>query len=250
MQVHVCSLALGAAVLLLLGNGCRCQPEVAGTEGDSGAPAPEEAPLPSVLEAIRDGCKASPKLCTQMLRQVGRERINNPVVDGQTPLVLAVRLARPLAVTTLLDMGADKSIAAGAVAVTYACSWTTSLGSLDLMFKIVMIACVTLALVYAEDGQGNTPLHAAAAMGNTEIAQLLLEAGDDPNHVGPDGFAPIHRAVQGEGLGHTEVVELLLKHGVSVNQPAADGKAPIELVRYNRATRERLQHELRRHREL
>ena len=82
---------------------------------------------------------------------------------------------------------------------------------------------MTLALVSAEDGQGHTPLHAAATMGNAEIAQLLLEAGDDPNHVGPDGFAPIHRAVQGEGLGHTEVVELLLKHGVSVNQPAADG---------------------------
>lgn len=87
-------------------------------------------------------------------------------------------------------------------------------------------------------------------MGNAEIAHLLLEAGDNPNRVAPDGFAPIHHAVRGEGLGHTEVVELLLRHGVSVNQPAADGKAPIELVRYNRATRERLQHELRRHGEL
>ena len=161
--------------------------------------------------------------------------------------MLAVRLARPLAVKTLLDMGADKSIAAGVNAY----SWSTQLGSRGPMFKNVAFApFMTLALVSAEDGQGHTPLHAAAAMGNTEIAQLLLEAGDDPNHVGPDGLAPIHRAVQGEGLGHTEVVELLLKHGVSVNQPAADGKAPIELVRYNRATRERLQHELRRHGEL
>lgn len=51
-------------------------------------------------------------------------------------------------------------------------------------------------------------------------------------------------------MGHTEVVELLLKHGVSVSAAAANGKTPIELVRYNRDTRERLQHELRRHGEL
>ena len=124
-MAHVCALALGAAVLLLLGDGGRCQPEpapAAGTEGGSVAPqtAPAEAPVPSVLEAIRDGCKASPKICTQTLRQFGREHINDPAFDGQTPLLLAVRLARPLAVTTLLDMGADTSIAAGAVAFAYA----------------------------------------------------------------------------------------------------------------------------------
>jgi ankyrin repeat protein len=99
-------------------------------------------------------------------------------------------------------------------------------------------------------GDGRTPLHAAADTGNVEIAQLLLEAGDDPNTMASDGFAPLHRACRGEGLGHTEVVELLLKHGVSVSAAAANGKTPIELVRYNRDTRERLQHELRRHGEL
>ena len=43
-----------------------------------------------------------------------RERIDDPI-DGaaQTPLMLAVLLARPLAVTILLDMGADKSITSG-----------------------------------------------------------------------------------------------------------------------------------------
>jgi ankyrin repeat protein len=142
---------------------------------------------------------------------VSRGRINDPI-DGQTPLLLAVLLSRPLAVTTLLEMGADNS------------------------------------LVAAPDGKGHTPLHAAANAGNAEITQLLLEAGDDPDHVAADGFAPIHRASWGEGLGHTEVVELLLRHGVSVKQAAAaNGKQPIELVRHNQATRERLQHELRRH---
>ena len=176
-------------------------------------PSAEPPPLPSVPDVIRESCKASPKDCTRQLRRVvARERVDD-LVDGQTPLLLAVRLARPLAVTALLDMGADKS-------------------------------------VVADDGQGHTPLHAAAAMGNVEIAQLLLEAGDNPNLMAPDGLAPIHRACRGEGLGHTEVVELLLKHGVNVKEPAADGKEPIELVRHNRATRERLQHELRRHGEL
>lgn len=117
-----------------------------------------------------------------------------------------------------------------------------------MQYTLLVGGCINLALVCT--GDGHTPLHAAAEIGNVEIAQLLLEAGDNPNTVASDGLAPIHRACLGEGLGHTEVVELLLKHGVSVKQPAANGKGPIDLVRHNQATRERLRLELKRHGEL
>ncbi|MDI6447531.1 ankyrin repeat domain-containing protein [Anaerobaca lacustris] len=57
---------------------------------------------------------------------------------------------------------------------------------------------------------GWTPLHGAAAMGNEEIAELLLARGADVNAKDRDASMPLHQAAF---YGHTTLVGLLVGHG-------------------------------------
>ena len=64
----------------------------------------------------------------------------------------------------------------------------------------------------------DTPLVWASEMGSYECAQLLLEAGADPNKVEFDGWSALHWIAAN---GHTEMCGLLLRHGA--NPHAKDG---------------------------
>jgi ankyrin repeat protein len=59
-------------------------------------------------------------------------------------------------------------------------------------------------------GGGGTPLHVAAAQGQTGIVQLLLQRGADPNVRGMGGVTPLHFAAAG---GHIEAARVLLEAG-------------------------------------
>jgi ankyrin repeat protein len=61
---------------------------------------------------------------------------------------------------------------------------------------------------------GATPLLLATYRGNHEVAQVLLEAGADPNQCFKEG-APIYGVIF---KGDAKMLELLLKKGVDVNQ--------------------------------
>lgn len=56
----------------------------------------------------------------------------------------------------------------------------------------------------------------AAQLGRAEVAEMLLEAGEDPNRFNPDGChghsTPLHQAAL---AGHRETVEALLRHGAN-----------------------------------
>lgn len=62
----------------------------------------------------------------------------------------------------------------------------------------------------ARTESGATALHAAAAYGYPEIAQMLLDAGADSGERGPNGNTPLLFAAQ---EGHVEVVRALLQSG-------------------------------------
>lgn len=77
---------------------------------------------------------------------------------------------------------------------------------------------------YAE----NTPLQIAALEGNTEVVQLLLDAGCDINCRNIDKETPLIDAVEN---GHLEVVRLLLNAGLDPRQTNAKGQEPLDLVK-------------------
>ncbi|MEK6233544.1 MAG: ankyrin repeat domain-containing protein, partial [Planctomycetales bacterium] len=60
----------------------------------------------------------------------------------------------------------------------------------------------------AQAKDGRSPLHAAAAAGQTEVIRFLLAAGASPDVQTNEGLTPLHLAAQ---AGHKETVALLLK---------------------------------------
>ncbi|CAL1545967.1 unnamed protein product [Lymnaea stagnalis] len=76
-----------------------------------------------------------------------------------------------------------------------------------------------------------SPICRAAAKGNVEIMNLLLDAGADPNTPNSDDLLwerrPIHIAAS---KGHLCVLKLLVQRGASINQPDSDHRTPLHWV--------------------
>ena len=112
--------------------------------------------------------------------------------DGWAPLHLASAFAGPDAVTLLLEHGAH-------------------------------------AHQYSRNPQHNQPLHAAIALGDSEETILLLiDAGADVNATQAGGFTPLHQAA---AAGNTRLVELLLKNGAKPDTRCDQGKLPADYAR-------------------
>ncbi len=79
------------------------------------------------------------------------------------------------------------------------------------------------------DGVGFTPLHVVAAIGHTDIIELLLSKGADIKAVITDGIyvgsTPLHLAAQ---RGRTGVVELLLAQGADTDLTDGRGKTALD----------------------
>lgn len=72
------------------------------------------------------------------------------------------------------------------------------------------------------------PLHSAAAVGQYEIAQLLIKHGAKINAVQMNGVTPLHSAANN---GSVNLVKLFLEHGANKNLRMKDGKLPIDLAK-------------------
>jgi len=119
----------------------------------------------------------------------------------KTFLHLAVFHERPYLVKLLLEQGAKVDI----------------LGSL--------FSCKTLWLSCDDYG---TPLAFAAALGNLECMNILLEHKANINFVSRnDGNTPLHRAAEN---GQREAIALLLERGARTNQRDNKGELPIDLA--------------------
>jgi len=75
-----------------------------------------------------------------------------------------------------------------------------------------------------EDDKGATPLHVAAEYGYSEIVEVLLEHGADPNIRDKYGETPLHVAA---AFGNSKVVEVLLEHGADPNARDDYGATPL-----------------------
>lgn len=66
--------------------------------------------------------------------------------------------------------------------------------------------------LYSTEGTlGATPLHQAAASGNVEIAQFLIESGADVNAMDMRGVTPLTMAMDADGSD--EMIELIKSNG-------------------------------------
>jgi len=75
-----------------------------------------------------------------------------------------------------------------------------------------------------EDDKGATPLHVAAEYGYSEIVEVLLEHGVDPNIRDKYGDTPLHYAAV---FGNSKVVEVLLERGADPNIRDKYGLTPL-----------------------
>jgi len=71
------------------------------------------------------------------------------------------------------------------------------------------------------------PLHSAVAGRAFGIARLLVEAGADVDAMQRDGFRPLHAAAQN---GDDLTVELLLRFGADPRLPAGDGRIAADFA--------------------
>src|SRR5581483_1545452 len=81
--------------------------------------------------------------------------------------------------------------------------------------------------VNSQQDDGATALAWAAMRSNTEIAQLLIRAGANPNLVNEQGVGPLYIAIQN---GSTPIVRMLLAHGANPNLARPDGETPLMLA--------------------
>jgi ankyrin repeat protein len=79
----------------------------------------------------------------------------------------------------------------------------------------------------SRNGQHVQPLHSAVAGGAFSIARRLVDAGVDVDAVQQDGFRPLHAAAQ---RGDELLVELLLQAGADPAALTADGRGAADLA--------------------
>ena len=87
------------------------------------------------------------------------------------------------------------------------------------------------------DAKGQRPLHVAVALGKTNLVDLLITHGADPNLLGSSfvggPWTTLEIAVW---RGQTNLVAQLIKHGAQVNYPAYSTVTPLHrAVKYNHA---------------
>ncbi len=80
-----------------------------------------------------------------------------------------------------------------------------------------------------EPSRASTPLITAAALGKTEAAKLLIDAGADLNYRNADGSTALHTAAV---FGTTEVARLLIEAGADLNIQNNDGSTPLHAAAF------------------
>ena len=81
---------------------------------------------------------------------------------------------------------------------------------------------------YHEDRNGCASTFHAAHLGVTEIVQLLIDSGADPQHPTLDGWTPLHSC-----YAYPEITHALLKNGVDLNSLTKLGSTPLFLGAYS-----------------
>jgi ankyrin repeat protein len=80
-----------------------------------------------------------------------------------------------------------------------------------------------------EPSRASTPLITAAALGHTEAAKILIEAGADLNYQNADGSTALHTAAV---FGRTEVAKVLIDAGTDLNKKNNTGSTALHAAAF------------------
>lgn len=78
--------------------------------------------------------------------------------------------------------------------------------------------------------EGLTPLHNAACANRTDLVQLFLDNGVDPNAKDNDGKTPLHVAARSTGEETLYVIRALLANGANPNVGDNNGRTPLHIA--------------------
>ncbi|UCK58910.1 hypothetical protein AFCA_001744 [Aspergillus flavus] len=139
-------------------------------------------------------------------------------IDGWTPIYTASHNGHTQVVRLLIENGSNvnTSESGGWTPVNTAC-YQGHVETVKLLLK-------SGADIYTATNKGITPLYAAAYNGYTRIVELLLEHGADTSTANNGRMSPLYAASAG---GHIEVVKLLLKWGADIDYANKYGDTPL-----------------------
>jgi len=103
--------------------------------------------------------------------------------------------------------------------------WAAANGHND----VVKFLLANKADVNAKDNSGDTPLHQAAGKGYLDTAELLLAGQADVNSKDKNEYTPLHYAVLGHQL---KLVQLLLAKKADVNAKDSRNRTPAQLAAF------------------
>lgn len=184
--------------------------------------------------------------------------------DGRTPLFWAASSGHPETVAVLLKAIRESSSIASKFDIddTDDAGWTllhivASTGNLEILEQLTPfepdVSATTgagqTALHYAvskghidvsrllikdlkaspriKDGQGQTPLHRAAAIGSLPLVKLLIDAKAPLNTTDRTGFTPLHHAM---AEGNADVAVALVEAGADPEIRDSEGHTPLQVA--------------------
>ncbi|KAH6608121.1 hypothetical protein Trco_004434 [Trichoderma cornu-damae] len=158
---------------------------------------------------------------TDSMRILADRGVDTRATDnyGFSPFLWAVVAGQTRAAADmLLAMGADANSASADG--KSALAWAAGLGRYPMA---VLLVDHGASMSNTRNAQ-MVPLEEAAASGDLDTVQLLLDLGGDPNYRDRDGWSAIHWAAE---EGHLEIVRLLLNQGANVNAVSSYGTSPL-----------------------
>ena len=134
--------------------------------------------------------------------------IDSRIKGGVTALMIAALHGRLQAVQYLLEKGADPSLHSNSGWNLLHCA---SQGDNSYIIELMLSHVPSID---SRNNEGVTALMIAAAQGNLQAVQCLLEKGADPSLQDNDGWNLLHHASLG---GHPVIIKLMLSHVPSID---------------------------------
>ncbi len=175
-----------------------------------------------VYQAVKKGCSRSLMV---LLESKADPNLNDPRLDD-SPLHAVIRRGDPGMVIALLKAEAkeNRALSNGRIPLHLAAERND-----DSMLKALAGETQTLSahLCEAQDAEGCTPLHRAAASGSVSAVAWLLDHGANPQAMNANGQTALHLAAR---ANRADSIALLLERGASLSATDHQGNTALHIA--------------------